>query len=91
MQAIQTTYKAPTNTRGSYVLAKCDAGKIHYPWDYAADVTENHNAACEALARKLGWTGRTFVGGGLPDGSRCYVIVPGPVPAAHPDDVVVLS
>lgn len=78
MQAILTRYIGPTDTRGSYVLARCDAKAIKVPWDYAKDPTDNHDAACAALVKVLGWDG-TWVGGTLPQKGtkwfRAYVQV----------------
>lgn len=56
MQAIQTTYKGPTNTRGSKIIAKCDAGKIFVPYDHALNAEDNHRAAAEQLRLKLNWS-----------------------------------
>jgi hypothetical protein len=55
MQAIQTTYHGPTNTRGARIVARCDAGRLTVAWDYALSIERNHDAAAIALARKLGW------------------------------------
>lgn len=55
MQAIQTTFKGPTNTRGSKIIAKCDAGKIVVPYDHALSSEGNHKAAADQLRIKLGW------------------------------------
>ena len=53
-QAIVTKYLGPTNTRGSRVKATAYGGSITVSWDHAMNARENHQAACEALARKLG-------------------------------------
>lgn len=66
-QAIQTTYKGPTNYRGSRVIARCDAGRVVVPWDYALNASANHEAAARALASKLGWAWE-HVGGGIGNG-----------------------
>lgn len=66
-QAIVTTYHGPTNTRGSRISAKCDAGRLSVPYDYALNVEDNHASAAQQLANRLGWGGH-FVGGGLPNG-----------------------
>lgn len=55
MQAIITTYHGPTNTRGSRIIAKCDAGCLTTSWDFGLDIRENHERAAEALCAKLGW------------------------------------
>lgn len=73
-QTIVTKYRGPTNTRGSRFYASCDAGKLSIPYDYSLSATQNHEAAAEALARKLDWQGR-MVGGSLPDGRMVFVFV----------------
>lgn len=55
MQAITTTFHGPTNSRGSRLIAKCDAGRKTYPWDHSLGVEENHRAAARALADHLDW------------------------------------
>ena len=79
MQAIITRYLGPTNYRGSRIKARCDAGTITVPYDYAAHSGEGvHRIAAEALRDKLGWTGR-LVGGAFPDADRdgyAFVFVP---------------
>jgi 3D (Asp-Asp-Asp) domain-containing protein len=37
MQAIITTYKPATNTRGSHILARCTRGSISAPYDHELD------------------------------------------------------
>lgn len=75
MQAIQTRFVPASNRKGSRVSARADAGRIIVEWDHALDVEGNHRAAADALAARLGWTGR-LVGGGLPDGSFAWVFDP---------------
>lgn len=55
MQAIQTRYLGPTNTRGSRIKATCAAGSItiSYPYDLSGQAV--HRRAAEALVSKLGW------------------------------------
>ena len=67
MQAIRTKAIAPTNTRGPRVAASCDAGRVVISWDHKLYIDDNHEAAANALARKLGWldNGWVLVGGGL--------------------------
>lgn len=76
MQAIHTSFIAPTNTRGSRIVAKCAAGRIVVPWDDAQDVEDNHQRAAQALVAKLGgrWP-RRAAPGCLPDGSMVWVPV----------------
>jgi hypothetical protein len=73
MQAIQTRYHGPTDHNGSRITARCDAGRVTVPYDHALGLPENHDAAADALIRKLGWTGR-YVSGALPDGSYVHVL-----------------
>jgi len=56
MQAIRTRYVGPTNTRGSRITAKCEAGSVSVPYDDALNSEQNHRAACDKLRAKLGWT-----------------------------------
>jgi hypothetical protein len=72
-QAIHTKFMGPTNTRGSRVKAKADAGSITLGWNHALNVGDNHAAAAKALALKLGWTGH-WHGGGLPGSGYAFVM-----------------
>ena len=79
-QAITTKYLGPTNSRGSRVKATCQAGSVTVSWDHALSSEQNHTAAAEALASKLGWIGDDsdwrLVGGGLPSGGgNVYLVV----------------
>jgi hypothetical protein len=67
-QAIATKYHGPTDTRGSRISAKAQAGRVSVPYDHALPVRTNHEAAARALAEKLGWVGK-LVGGGNPEGT----------------------
>jgi hypothetical protein len=74
MQAIQTKYLGPTNYKGARVVAECDAGRVTLSWDHALNVEDNHAAAAQALAKKLGWTNYgPWHGGSLKDGSMAWV------------------
>jgi hypothetical protein len=55
MQAIRTRYFGPTNTRGSRIQAKAEAGAIYVNYDHGLNTKENHKAACDALLFKLKW------------------------------------
>ena len=66
MQAIITKYHGPTNTKGSRVSARCDAGRVTIPWDDALSSDENHAAAARDLMRHLRW-GRYDRVGFVPD------------------------
>lgn len=75
MQAIQTRYHGPTNSRGSRVSARCDAGRVTIGWDDRLNIEENHAAAAAKLCARFGWTGE-IVSGVLHDGSHVHVFVP---------------
>ena len=79
-QAITTSYRGPTDSRGSRVIARCDAMRITVPWDHALDPQANHAAAALQLATRLGWHARNhLVGGAIADG---YVFVLTPIVTA---------
>lgn len=89
MQAIQTKYIPPTNTRGSRIKAKCDRGfiTISHPIQETGELAHRHAVSCliEKFVRedtklygtprdKNPWN-RTFVTGGLPDGTYAHVFI----------------
>lgn len=53
MQAIQTKFLGPTNTRGSRIKATCWLTSVTVSWDHSANAEENHIAAIDALICKL--------------------------------------
>jgi len=67
MQAIETEYRWPTNTRGSRIIARAQAGRISVPYDHARSFDENHDAAMRAFVEKWGWFG-TWIRGARADG-----------------------
>lgn len=72
-QAITTSYRGPTDSNGSRVIARCEAKRISVPWDHALDAGANHAAAAQQLMDQLGWSERNeLVMGGTRDG---YVFV----------------
>ena len=78
MQAIITKYYGPTDTRGSRIGAKCNAGTISIPYPHELSGEACHLAAAQALADKLGWTSDAYgklAGGTLPSGECCFVFV----------------
>jgi hypothetical protein len=81
MQAIQTKYLGPTDSRGSRIKATCAAGSVTVPWDYGADTDANHRYACSMLRSKLGWEnashGIPHVGT-LKDGTFVHVLPENP-------------
>ena len=86
MKAIKTQYVCPTNTRGSRIRATCEGGhSIAIPYGSHNDP---HKAACDALRVKMGWGLECpMISGGMPDGSTCWVLLPGefwPDPKVQP-------
>lgn len=69
-QAIETVYLGPTNTKGSRIKAKAQAGVITVTWDYGLDIAENHVKAAQKFCERFGWkydklaTGASQKGGG---------------------------
>ena len=79
MQAIETEYRGPTNTRGSRIIARAQAGRISVPYDHALSVEANHDAAARALVAEWGWFG-TWIRGGAANGrGNVYVAINGHV------------
>lgn len=80
MQAIVTKYHGPSNTRGSRITAKCDAGSITIPYPHELSGSACHRKAAEALIAKLGWTDEFYgkiAGGQLPSGEYAWVFING--------------
>ena len=77
MQAIETRYVGPTDTKGSRIIATTGSGhhKLAIPYPYELSGEACHAAAAEALATKLGWlNGRKLVCGETRKG-YCFVLV----------------
>lgn len=78
MQAIQTKYLPPTNSRPSRIKAWCDAGSLTISYPHEAGPGEPAAlVAAKALVKKLGWDTEHYgdlIGGGLPNDSG-YVFV----------------
>jgi hypothetical protein len=75
MQAIQTKFLGPTNTRGDRIKAVCAAGSITLSWDFGLNTEANHVAAARALQAKFNWEFE-LVTGTLADGSFVHVQIP---------------
>lgn len=73
MQAINTYFIAPTNSRGPRIKAKAQAGTVTLDWDEGLDDAENHKRGCVMLVEKYGWHYGTWIMGWLPDGSGVWV------------------
>ena len=57
MQAIRTRYHGPTDSKGSRIIAKCEAGSIQMPYNHALNLEANHAAAAQQLAERFSWAG----------------------------------
>ena len=78
MQAIQTKWYPPTNTRGSYIQAKCEAGSIKFSPNTTQGIEFDHRLVAEALVKKLGWDEEGYgelVQGSVPCNPEGYVFV----------------
>jgi hypothetical protein len=71
-QAIVCKYYGPTNHRGLRIVARAEAGRVTFGWDYGLTRHSNYTAAAVALVKKLGWSGQ-WHGGFLPDGRFVFV------------------
>ena len=72
MDAIETRYLGPTNTRGSRIKATTlgnHAASVTLGYDSALNSWDNHRAAAEALITRLGWFDTSFYGGSTAHGS----------------------
>jgi hypothetical protein len=74
MVAIITKFLGPTNSRGSRILVKSDAGKVSritVSWDHALNPEDNHLAAAQEYVKRNEWDKDCYgriVGGGIPHG-----------------------
>jgi hypothetical protein len=78
MQAIQTKYIAPTNTRGSRIKAWCAAGSKTISYPYGLNIDLAHYDAAQQLLVQLNWVGPNYgvlEQGSLPNGDYCHVLV----------------
>ena len=84
MQAIQTKYLGPTDSRGARIKAFAQAGSMTFDWDYELNPDQNAHKAAKAFCKKFNWEWH-LIGGCLKDGS--YVFVAGPRPCTCLIDV----
>jgi hypothetical protein len=82
MQAIQTKYLAPTDTKGTRIKAICAGGSITVPYRYESDDQASHREAAWVLVAKMNWERSDFVleSGILPNGDLCHLYFPSRVP-----------
>ena len=72
-QAITTKYLSATDKKDARVKAMAAAGSIIVPWDHSLNIEENHAAAASALAKKLDWAGKYYIGSLPDDAGYCFV------------------
>lgn len=76
MKAILVKYHGPSNTRGSRYTAKAEGNpSLTLSYNHALGADENAKAAAVALVKRMKWN-CGVVGGTLPNGDRCYVLIP---------------
>jgi len=63
MKAIKTTYRGPTNFKGSRIIASdADGHRITLPYDHALNIDQLHVLAAQKLCDKMKWNGKRVVG-----------------------------
>lgn len=85
MQAIQVSYRPATASRGSRLLAKCEAGKVSISYPYGHEGESGARRALSALCAKIDaptiakhgpqaaqWLPVKWAGGQLGDGSFVF-------------------
>jgi hypothetical protein len=76
MNAIQTRYFGPTNTRGARIKATCETGSITIGYPHELSGMACHALAAKALVKKLGWTDSHYgelLGGQLKNNDYVFV------------------
>jgi hypothetical protein len=73
MQAIQTRYLSPTNSRGARIKATAEAGSVTISYPHELSGQACHRAAAEALALKFDWDYGQLLGGQLPGGDYAFI------------------
>jgi hypothetical protein len=74
MQAIQTKYMGPTNTKGSRIKATCAAGSVTIDYPHELSGMDCHAKVAYALLAKMHWDYK-LVGGQLANGDYAFVMV----------------
>ena len=76
MQAIETKYHGPSNSKGSRISATCQAGRIITNYKDELNLEQNHIAAAVQLCVKLEWN-YDFVSGTLKNNHFVHVFAVG--------------
>lgn len=79
MQAIETKFLGPTNTKGARIKASAQSGSVIVPYEYQG-VDEEHDQALRALVTKLEWWGVWARGGKADNTGNVYVLISRPPP-----------
>lgn len=74
MQAIETKFLGPTNTKGARIKASAQAGSVTVPYEYQG-VDVEHDQALRALVTKLKWWGVWARGGNVAGTGNVYVCI----------------
>ena len=74
MQAIETKYIGPTNTKGSRIKASAQAGSVTVGYEHRGSDKE-HDAALRALVTKLEWWGVWARGAKVDGTGNVYVCI----------------
>jgi hypothetical protein len=76
MQAIETKYLGATTTKGSRIVARCEAGRIVTSKHQmrATNIDDDHRMAAMELITKLGWFGH-WIQAAVPSIRNGYVFV----------------
>ena len=98
MQAIETKFLGPTNTKGARIKASVYAKSITVPYAYEG-IDASHDEAARVLIHKLGWWGVWARGGKTNGTGNVYVCIsrsrdirtPPPVCTNPLDYIVVLA
>lgn len=81
MQAIETKFIPPTNSKGARIKAQCAAKAITIGYPYEFDGEKAHryaaNELCEIMGGKFGWNFSQFVSGQLKNGNYVHVNIMG--------------
>ena len=72
MQAIQTRYLKPTDTKGARIKAWAAAGSVTIGYPHELSGQACHRKAAEALAAKFQWENE-LLGGQLENGDYAFV------------------
>lgn len=72
MNAIQTRFLGPTNTRGARVVAACEGKRATVSFNYESTEAA-HDEAARNLVSKLGWQGIWYRGGSVDGKGFVYV------------------